>query len=111
MEIVAEGDICYPKEESQQALFASHNNNHRLIQSKKDPSVANSRREEGGAPKNPGPGAFSGMCTVRTCKLVSKENALSHTPPTCRRLILPLGSTSVRLGELQIKVTSFQVPG
>lgn len=35
MEIVAEGDIRYPKEESQQALFASHNNNHRLSQSKK----------------------------------------------------------------------------
>lgn len=35
MEIEAEGDIHYPQEESQQALFSSHENNYHLIQSKR----------------------------------------------------------------------------
>lgn len=68
MEIMSKGDPLYPREENQKASPTCLMYKGPLLVQIKSVHVANEKWEEGGSPGNLGPRAFSGMCTVRTCK-------------------------------------------
>lgn len=110
VERVAEDDTLYRRKETQQALFAQYENDHSSSLRKKNihSQLKKKKKEEGGTSENPGPGAFSGMCKVRTCKLVSKRNALAAPLPPAEETLPPCGPQASALESCSLKSARFK---